>query len=110
MRELEAEAAAEAAAEDPGAEEGQGDEAIEGGDVELSPEDWRAWRVYVACRRAWRIVTGLGGIWYEGIDPSAVLSTLQMLRITPKHWPDLHYRLAILEDEARKHLNKPPDD
>lgn len=77
-------------------------------DVELGPEDWRAWCVFMACRRAWRIVSGMGGIWYEGLDPPAVLSNLQMLGIKPKHWPDVHYRLAFLEDEARNHLNKPP--
>lgn len=52
----------------------------------------------------------MDGIWYEGIDPSAVLSTVQMLRIKPKHWPDVHYRLAIIEDEARAILNKPITD
>lgn len=105
MREMAAQADAEGQAE----EQEVGD-AGEDSDVELSPEDWRAWQVLMACRHAWRIVAGLGGIWYEGLDPSAVLATLQMLRIPPKHWPDVHYRLAILEDETRKHLNKPPDD
>lgn len=79
-------------------------------DVELGPEDWRAWRVYLACRRAWRIVSGMGGAWYQGIDPAAVLASLQILRIKPKHWPDVQWRVAILEDEARLHLNKPNDE
>lgn len=106
MREMAAQADAEDLDPDQDGEEDGSDD----NDVELGPEDWRAWQVFIACRRAWRIVAGMGGIWYEGIDPSAVLSTLQMLRIPSKHWPDLHFRLSILEDEARNHLNKPADD
>lgn len=107
MRALAALAEAESAEEKAQADDECEDDIDDGADVELGPEDWRAWRVFLACRRAWRIVAGMGGIWYEGIDPSAVLSTLQMLQIKPKHWPDVHYRLAILEGEARTHLNKP---
>lgn len=106
LREL----AAQAEADDVDPDQDIEEEIDDGSDVELGPEDWRAWRVFLACRRAWRIVAGMGGAWYEGIDPPAVLSNLQILRIPPKHWTDVHYRLAILEDEARNHLNKPPAD
>lgn len=111
MRELAARAEAEAKAEAQASlEEDAAAEDDDAEDVELGPEDWRAWRVYLACRRAWRIVSGMGGTWHEGIDPPAVLSALQILRIKPKHWPDVQWRLSVLEDEARQHLNKPPNE
>ena len=74
-------------------------------DVELDFESWQAWRVFLLCLSSWRIVSGAGGIFYQGMDPTAMVANAQMLGIKPKHWPDLRWRLAIMESEANIHLN-----
>jgi hypothetical protein len=73
--------------------------------VELGEEDWRAWRVFLACRRAWRLIVGFGGVCYQGIEPTAVVANCQLLGIKRKYWPDVQWRLSVLESEALQFLN-----
>lgn len=81
------------------------DVADDGVNVELDFESWQAWRVFLLCLSSWRIVCGVGGIFYQGMDPTAMVANAQMLGIKPKHWPDLRWRLSFLELEANIHLN-----
>ena len=34
------------------------EEAEQAGDFELPPEQWRAWEVFTACERNWRVLIG----------------------------------------------------
>lgn len=76
------------------------------GDYELWPEHEHAWDVFLDCARQWRIVAGMGGVWYAGLDAASVLASLQMLRVPRGQWREVRGQLAVLEDEALAHLNR----
>ena len=76
------------------------------GDFELPPELWRAWEVFTACERNWRVLIGIGLAHYDGIDASAMQSVMHMLSVKPKHRRNVFWMVRVLEDEARKFLNQ----
>lgn len=76
------------------------------GDYELPPELWDGWKCFVSTWRQWRIVAGIGGIWYEGIDHQALYACMQMLGIKRKHQAQVFGVVQIMEDEARKLRNQ----
>lgn len=78
-------------------------------DIELLPDDWRAWQVFMACRRSWRVIVGFASAYYDGIDLPAVVAAAKLLGIKRKQWPDMLWRVSIMESEARVFLNKPTD-
>lgn len=87
---------------DPAADEC--DDAAE--DYELDPVLWDAWTCFVGTLRQWRVVSGLGGFFYDGIDSAALEATMRMLGSTPKRRQAVFWQVQILEDEARKLRNK----
>lgn len=75
-------------------------------DFELPPELWRAWEVFTACERNWRVLIGIGLVHYDGIDATAMQSVMNMLSVKPKHQREVFWMVRILEGEARKFLNQ----
>lgn len=75
-------------------------------DIELSPDEWRAWQVFLAVRSNWRIVAGWGAAHYEGIDYSSLESAIRLMGIGRRHWPDVFSMVRVMEDEARNWINK----
>ena len=75
-------------------------------DVELDPDQWHAWQCFVGTQRQWRVIAGMAGVVYEGVDSVALESTLRMLQIKRKHWPRVFWQMRILEDEARRLRNQ----
>lgn len=82
------------------------EEGEQAGDFELPPEQWRAWEVFTACERNWRVLIGIGLVHYDGIDASAMQSVMHMLSVKPKHRRNVFWMVRVLEDEARKFLNQ----
>lgn len=74
--------------------------------MELETEQWEAWRCYLATWHQWRVVSGLTGSFYQGIDQASLLAVMQMLEIKPKHRPRVFWDVQTLEDEARKLRNQ----
>ncbi len=75
-------------------------------DVELSPEEWRAWEVFDAMWSNWRVIAGFSKVQFQGLDYSAVEAVMRMLGIKHKHQRATFSMIRILEDEARKWRNK----
>lgn len=76
------------------------------GDFELPPELWRAWEVFTACERNWRVLIGIGLVHYDGIDNTAMQSAMQMLGVKRAHQREVFWMVRVLEGEARKFLNQ----
>lgn len=76
------------------------------GDWELSPDEWPAWEVLQACWTNWRIVAGFNSAHYEGIDYSSMESAIRLLGIKRTKHREVFWMVRVMEDEARKWLNK----
>lgn len=76
------------------------------GDHELSPREWRAWEVFDACWTNWRVIAGLGDVYWQGLDYAAVDVAMRMVGVSKKHWRDVFWMVRVLEDEARVWRNK----
>ena len=81
-------------------------DADQAGDFELPPEQYRAWEVFTACERNWRVLIGIGLVHYDGIDASAMQSAMHMLGVKRKHQRNVFWMVRVLEGEARKFLNQ----
>lgn len=75
-------------------------------DFELPPEQWQAWEVFLACERNWRVLVGIGLLYYEGIDNTAMHSAMQMLGVKRREQRNVLWMVRVLEGEARKFLNQ----
>lgn len=61
------------------------------------PCNWTAMRVFLRSWRQWQ--RGPKGEWLA-LDHSRVLSTVQLMGIRRKDWPDLFERIGIMEQAA----------
>ena len=75
-------------------------------DVVILPGLENAWLCFVGTLNQWRVVAGMAGVFYEGIDAAALLATMDMLGIEQDLRPELFWQMQILEGEARKCRNK----
>ena len=75
-------------------------------DLELPDELWPAWECFLATWTQWRVIAGLTGVFYEGIDYASLLAVMDMQGIKPKKRRTVLMHVRILEDEARKLRNK----
>jgi hypothetical protein len=91
----------EAAAQDePDSEDGQA-ELIE---VEVLECNLDAVRAFQLCQ-----VQGIGtmaGIFWTGIDPSAIRSTLLLLRLPRERWSDIAQDVSYMGDVVASHRNE----
>lgn len=76
------------------------------GEYELAPELWDAWRCFQATWHQWRVIAGLAGVWYQGIDHPSLYACMQMLGIKAKHQAQVFHQVHILETEARELRNQ----
>lgn len=75
-------------------------------DIELLPELWPAWELFLDTWTQWRVLTGLSGVFYEGIDYSSLLAVMEIHGIKQDERQPVLAQVRILEDEARKLRNK----
>lgn len=62
--------------------------------------------IFCALTTQWRLVTGLAGGGYQGLDYSSIVAVLQLQGIARRDWPDLFWRLQTLEGAALTVLNE----
>jgi len=80
--------------------------ADEPADVELSPDEWRAWEVFDSMWTNWRVIAGLSNVHYQGIDYAALEAVMRFHNVPKKHMRATFWMVRIMEDEARKWRNK----
>lgn len=81
-------------------------ELTEEGDYELWPEHQDAWEVFLDCEGQWRVVAGLGGVWFQALEAASVESSLAMLGVARKRWREVREQVRELEGVALAHLNR----
>lgn len=74
--------------------------------------DYQVWQeniltvqLFVALGSQWRVIAGMAGIVYQGLNYEAVQSTLSMMGIKRKKWPELLDGLQVMEAAALKVMN-----
>lgn len=75
------------------------------GDCELYPDVNQWMGIWEACRTQWRVVAGMGGAVYVGLDYPAVQLVLD-LEVPKPDQRDTWWALRIIEREALEVLNK----
>jgi len=71
---------------------------------EVWPQHEQALEVFLACARQWRIVAGMAGAFYQGIDATALHSTMQMMGIEDQR--ETLTLVQEIEAGALEHLNE----
>jgi hypothetical protein len=74
-------------------------------DFEMWPEHWDAWQVFLSCATQWRILVGLGGMRYQGLDYIGVESVMRFKGIKDEDREEVFAHLQVLEEEALKVIN-----
>lgn len=75
------------------------------GDWELWPEHQQAWEVFLDCGRQWRVIAGMGGVYFQGLDAMAVESSFRIQGVPRRDWRLVRSQIQVLEDEAAEILN-----
>ncbi|CAN7438194.1 DUF1799 domain-containing protein [Acidovorax sp. LjRoot118] len=75
------------------------------GDFELWPEHQQAWEVFLDCGRQWRVIAGQGGVYFQGLEATAVESSFRIQGVPRKDWRTVRSQVQVLEDEAAEILN-----
>lgn len=70
------------------------------GEVDIWPEHWGVWDVFLAQGRRWRMVGGLNGDRLQGLDMTQVESTIKLMGIKKKARPQMLDDLQVLEAAA----------
>lgn len=52
--------------------------------IGIWPEHVEAWELFLACARQWRIVAGMAGAFYQGLDAAALAATMEMMGVADK--------------------------
>lgn len=73
----------------------------------VHPSNWQAFQVFEACQTQWRLVVGMGGVVYQGLDYPAVLSVLDAWGV--KKRTKVFEQVRSLEAGALSVLNERED-
>lgn len=73
---------------------------LQSADYQIWEEHLEALEVFLACSRQWRVVAGLGP---QGLDASALRSTMQMLGVEDQR--NMLYQVQEIESGALEILN-----
>ncbi|GAA3704367.1 hypothetical protein GCM10022421_08980 [Oceanisphaera sediminis] len=74
--------------------------------TELWAEHIEAFELFAACSSQWRIVAGMGGAFYQGLDAAALAATMDMLGIEQGHRRERLQQVRQIESGALEVLNK----
>lgn len=74
--------------------------------AEIWAEHLEAFELFSACSSQWRIVAGMAGAYYQGLDASAVLATMHMLGVKQEDQRERLQQLLYIESGALEVLNK----
>jgi len=72
---------------------------------ELWPEHAQAWALYQACETQWRMVIGMDGAVWLGLDMPGVDVIRKAHRISDEDWTEVLWQLQVMEAEGKKIRN-----
>lgn len=77
---------------------------MEPDEVEIWPEHLQAWEVYSTCDNQWRVITGIGGVHYQGLELSSVTTAMELCGVEDRRGCIAQVR--VIEGGAREVLNR----
>lgn len=75
--------------------------------LRVHPENWKAFEIFDACHTQWRLVVGMGGVVYQGLDYSSVTAVIQAFSV--KDHRKIFNQIRALEAGALSVLNERKD-
>lgn len=69
------------------------------------PEHWDVWELWQALKNDWRLIVGLGGAAYAGLDKPTAESVMRMWGIKKRRRRGMLEALLIMEEAALPVLN-----
>jgi hypothetical protein len=73
---------------------------------EIYPENQTALELFLAVQTNWRLVAGMDGVTFQGIDYTALTAVFTLMAIPKKQRPALFAELRTMEGAAIPILNK----
>jgi hypothetical protein len=73
--------------------------------MEVLPENWKTLQIFLQCQTQWRIIAGMAGAFYQGLDYPSVESVLRMT-VKPKNHAKTFRGLQLIEAGALETINK----
>ncbi len=80
-------------------------EPAEDDDFAVMPENWQALEVFLSCQTQWKIVAGMGGCFYQGLDYPALESVLNLRVSKRKKRAKLFRQVQLIERGALEVIN-----
>lgn len=74
-------------------------------DYELWPIHADAWHLFQACQNQWRLVVGVGGAIWLGLEMPGVDVIRKAHRISDEDWTEVLWQLQVLERTAKEIRN-----
>lgn len=74
--------------------------------TEIWAEHIEAFELFAACSSQWRIVAGMSGVFYQGLDAAALAATMDMLGIEQGHRRERLQQVRQIEAGALELLNQ----
>lgn len=68
--------------------------------IDIWPDNWLAWKVWVELENRWRVISGLNGDRLQGLDAAQIESTLRLMGVKPKKRRRVFTELREMEDAA----------
>lgn len=75
-------------------------------DYELWPQHARAWQLFVASATQWRLVMGMNGAYWMGLEMPGVDVIRKAHGISDQDWSEVLNQLQVLEREAKRLRNE----
>lgn len=80
------------------------------GPVVVHPSNWKALEIFEACSTQWRVTVGLAGLFWIGLDYSAVERVMPRMGVRRNSNQDkVFHQLRLLEAGALRELNARED-
>lgn len=75
----------------------------------VEPDNWQHLHVFLAMKTQWRIISGMGGVHYQGLEYSALPSVLSLMSVPKAERSETFAALRIMESSALSVLNVKKD-
>lgn len=77
-------------------------------DFEVWPENWPALLIFVSVKTQWRIIAGMGGASFQGIDYPALIEVIK-LKVEKDQRSQMFDDVQLIELGALSELNRKKD-
>jgi hypothetical protein len=75
-------------------------------DFHVWEDNWEVVCVFIDLATQWQVISGMGGVAYQGVNYLALEAVLRLRQIEPVLWPDLFQGIRIMERAALPLLNE----